>query len=262
MTKIQIEPKWSEVKPSGHYVYIHRRLSDQVPFYVGKGSGKRAWNLSGRSKLWHETATSFGIFVEIKSIWLTADEAYVDERKTILKLRGGGVFLTNLSDGGHGSRGHCRKEYEVKVYCSNGMEFESIKSAEQWLIGIGVSKASNSAITACCKGKRYMAYGFAWSYDMTPDHPAISHQEYAKKRSREERGVSVYNSDGNKYSSISEAVEAMRDDGYLKAGHASIIACIKGKYKAAYGRAWSYDGVPKIPDVILKRPKVQRSKSD
>lgn len=66
VTKIQITPKWSTVKPDGFYVYIHRRATDGSAFYVGKGRGKRAWRWGeSRNPHWRNIASKNGVYVEI-----------------------------------------------------------------------------------------------------------------------------------------------------------------------------------------------------
>ncbi len=51
-----------------------------------------------------------------------------------------------------------------KTVCSNGMIFVSASKAEQWLKQNGKTKASVSAISECCLGKRLTAYGYTWKY--------------------------------------------------------------------------------------------------
>lgn len=66
MTKIDISPKYSEVKPEGYYVYLHRRATDGSVFYVGKGKGRRGWDLKREyNKHWIRAAIKHGITVEI-----------------------------------------------------------------------------------------------------------------------------------------------------------------------------------------------------
>lgn len=47
------------------YVYLHRRKSDDVVFYVGKGVKHRINTKASRSKRWKEVADSFGFYSEI-----------------------------------------------------------------------------------------------------------------------------------------------------------------------------------------------------
>ena len=47
------------------YVYVHKKKTNGEVFYVGKGSGKRAWSAFGRNSLWKRTADKYGWLVEI-----------------------------------------------------------------------------------------------------------------------------------------------------------------------------------------------------
>lgn len=89
------------------YVYIHRRNTDGLPFYVGKGSGKRAWQVKGKSRnqYWHRVAAKHGFSVEIVFDNLTEEEAFDCEINTIIELNYFGYPLTNLSSGGEGNSG-------------------------------------------------------------------------------------------------------------------------------------------------------------
>lgn len=64
------------------YVYFHRRTSDNSIFYVGKGTGKRAWNKDNRSKRWYEEADS-GFTIEIVEDNLSNTEALALENELI-----------------------------------------------------------------------------------------------------------------------------------------------------------------------------------
>ncbi len=67
-----------------YYVYLHKTL-DGKPFYVGKGRGKRAWKVFGRSKLWKE-ASSNGYLVDIYAENLSEPEALELESSLIKTL--------------------------------------------------------------------------------------------------------------------------------------------------------------------------------
>lgn len=87
-----------------YYVYLHCKPDGSV-FYVGKGKGKRATNLSRRSA-WHKSVVAkYGISIEFLYTDLSDDEAKWLEISTIAHLRELGEPLTNLTDGGDGVEG-------------------------------------------------------------------------------------------------------------------------------------------------------------
>lgn len=87
------------------YVYVHKKKTNGEVFYVGKGSGKRAWSSSGRNELWERTANKYGWFVEIVENNLQDWYAFELERD-LISFYGrrdiGDGSLTNMSDGGDG----------------------------------------------------------------------------------------------------------------------------------------------------------------
>ncbi len=88
------------------YVYLHRKESDNKPFYIGKGKGRRAWVKSGRNERWIRTAAKHGLNVEILFDGLTEEEALTVEVDCILELRSFGYDLCNMTEGGEGTSGH------------------------------------------------------------------------------------------------------------------------------------------------------------
>lgn len=113
MTKIQITPKYSEVKPRGFYVYLHKRATDGSIFYVGKGTGDRAWHKSSYSRgdgWWRNISIKNGVIVEICQDDMTEGDAFLLEMWLIAKLRHVGVVLCNLTDGGEGASGAVRSK--------------------------------------------------------------------------------------------------------------------------------------------------------
>lgn len=87
------------------YVYVHRRISDNLPFYVGKGRGKRYNSTSGRNAWWKRTVQKHGFYSEIVFFNLTEEESFLLEIDTIKEFRYFGYPLTNMTDGGEGSCG-------------------------------------------------------------------------------------------------------------------------------------------------------------
>ena len=87
------------------YVYVHKKKSNGEVFYVGKGSGKRAWSSFGRNELWKRTANKYGWYVEIVENNLQDWYAFELERD-LISFYGrrdiGDGILTNMSDGGDG----------------------------------------------------------------------------------------------------------------------------------------------------------------
>lgn len=102
MTKIHIEPYWSEVKPSENYVYLHIRISDGLVFHVGKGTKERGWDAWSRSNWWKWVARKHGCRVEIYRDGMHELCALSLEKILIAKYRSLGHPITNMTDGGEG----------------------------------------------------------------------------------------------------------------------------------------------------------------
>lgn len=102
------------------YVYLHRKKTTGEVFYVGKGSGDRAWNRQGRNEFWKKTVRKHGYYVEIHSHGLQEWYAFELERDLICyygRRQLGLGTLVNLSDGGEGPSGQVFSE-DFKKQCS------------------------------------------------------------------------------------------------------------------------------------------------
>lgn len=94
------------------YVYEHWRLDKNVCFYVGKGKGKRAWDLKNMRNQHHRNITQklmdngFIVHVKIVADCLSEKESFELEKKVIAfygvenlsNLTGGGDGLQNVTD--------------------------------------------------------------------------------------------------------------------------------------------------------------------
>lgn len=91
---------------SNFYVYVHNRLKNGEPFYVGKGRGKRCGAHQKRNPHWRNIVAKDGGF-HISFIARNIDEqsAFIVEMETIDKYRSSGVNLANMTDGGEGISG-------------------------------------------------------------------------------------------------------------------------------------------------------------
>lgn len=100
-----------------HYVYIHRKESDNTPFYVGKGTRhrsestrklQRAYAIHPRNNHWKGTVKKYGLIVEIVMHCFSDEEARNQEVlliKAIGRLDLGEGPLVNKTDGGDGHGG-------------------------------------------------------------------------------------------------------------------------------------------------------------
>ena len=87
------------------YVYIHYKKGTNEPFYVGKGSNRRAFVIQGRSAWWTRIVDKHGLHIEIIDYFDTEVEAFNRERSMIASMAASGLELCNLTAGGEGLSG-------------------------------------------------------------------------------------------------------------------------------------------------------------
>lgn len=248
--------KYSEIKPSGAYVYRHRRATDNSVFYVGKGSRDRAWQITkacGRSNYWLNTARKHGVIVEIVKQGMTDCCALTLEKLLISHHKMVGDVIVNLTNGGDGLLGVSRSG---EVYRSDGSSFASCADAARVISLEGKYPLANSSkIYNSASGIGRSMYGYAWSFDCVPNPP--------KGRKRDRRdwyGKTVFCSNGMKFESILDAQDWVKENiGYSCIGP-NIAACAHNRRPHAGGLNWSFNGVPEEP--VVKRIRCPASKSD
>lgn len=86
------------------YVYVHRRASDGVIFYVGKGCGDRLAKYDNRNRHWRNVVAKHGFSAEIVADNLSEPCALSHERALISAIGRGN--LVNMTDGGEGVSGY------------------------------------------------------------------------------------------------------------------------------------------------------------
>jgi predicted GIY-YIG superfamily endonuclease len=93
-----------------YYTYTHSTPDGDV-FYVGKGSGHRAFSTGDRSIAWRKMVRLHdGFAIKIVSRFQTEAEAFEHERVLIKWHREQGASLVNSTNGGRGVEGYCQSE--------------------------------------------------------------------------------------------------------------------------------------------------------
>lgn len=107
------------------YVYGHYKADTGELFYIGKGSGNRAWDNRSRNKHWHSVVAKHGLTVKVLEDDLSENDAYNKEREIIAEI---GVHnLVNKTEGGDGLTTESLKRLyqehpETKIKISNSLK--------------------------------------------------------------------------------------------------------------------------------------------
>ena len=168
------------------YVYIHLKETNGDIFYVGKGSGKRAFSKNGRNKLWQNIYNKNGFVVKIIKENISEEEALEIEKYHINKygrINNNSGILSNMTDGGEGVSG-------LEPW-NKGM-----KMNENWNKGRILSDETKNKIGKANKGRKMKKP--AWNKDKklpketidkmknrVPWNKGIKHSEESKKKMSE-----------------------------------------------------------------------------
>jgi hypothetical protein len=134
------------------YVYLHYRLDNNEPFYVGKGSGYRSHSRVGRNQYWHNVVNKYGYRVEIFQTFEDEQEAFDYERDGIAALKEAGYYLTNLTTGGEGTSGHVTTD-ETKAKISAAHKGKLVTAETKVKLSISLKGKSRSPLTSNHKAK-------------------------------------------------------------------------------------------------------------
>jgi len=127
------------------YVYLHKKDNGSI-FYVGKGTGYRAWQKSNRNDYWNRVKDKYGLNVSIFKDNISDEYALKLEVELISAI--GKNNLTNLTNGGEGTNGFNHKEEtKIKIGKSN-------RGGTSWSKGVEFSKKHRDKISKANKGKK------------------------------------------------------------------------------------------------------------
>lgn len=130
------------------YTYIWKDANG-VPFYVGKGRGKRAWHVYKRSFEFKAAYSQGGCTVEIVDEFIMESQAHAHEMQLIEQYgrREFGGLLVNKTDGGEGLTGMVHTaEAKAKISAAN----LGVKNAR---FGKALSAETKASIAAANIGK-------------------------------------------------------------------------------------------------------------
>lgn len=112
------------IYPKQFYVYMYLR-EDGTPYYIGKGTGRRAWKNTGRT--WSPPADKSRIVIHTED--LTEDQALSLEIELIAeygrKDNGTGI-LRNRTDGGEGLTGISEKTRQKMSEAKKGRTYSKV----------------------------------------------------------------------------------------------------------------------------------------
>lgn len=145
--------------PRDKVVYLHRRSTDNTPYYIGIGEQTRPYRVDGRNHDWTKVFNEHGRIVEILFSnlieWTSKTIEVVlifDYRRVYGKYRDGGIIV-NLSDGGEGCSGfEMTDEQKAKISASKTGENHPNYGKE-------LSEGTRAKISASLTGDLHPNYG-------------------------------------------------------------------------------------------------------
>lgn len=130
------------------YVYEHWRPDRGECFYVGKGHGRRAYDMRRGRNRWHKflqaKLSALGTAIEVRIIadGLSEEDAFAKEIERIAFWRNDGADLCNLTAGGEGPSGYKFSEERKRAVAekSRGRTHSAESRAKMSLAAMGNKK--------------------------------------------------------------------------------------------------------------------------
>lgn len=206
------------------YVYRHIRASDGKVFYIGKGTGRRAYAKFYRSTHWHRTVNKHGIIIEIVKDHMPEQCAFTLEKLMIYIYRKLGHPIVNHTDGGEGSYGfkHSRESLE-KMSGENNWTYGK-RGKDSPVYGMKHSDETKLKLRLMKLGRK-----------LSEDHKKkIALGGIGKGK------VPVITECGLKFDGVIDACEFIKSLGLSESPRGCIMSCLRGRCRTAYGYKWRY----------------------
>lgn len=220
-------------------MYCHRRKTDGICFYIGKGKGNRYKTTLSRNRYWHEVVEKHGFEPVILINNVTEQKAFELEAE-ICRQIGYNNLINIRKELGWGGHSH-QPETILKIskpilqYTLDGVFIKRWDGASEAAKHIQKHPAG---ITECCRGIRKHIYGFIWRHE---DNPIEESPKYIPKKEKKSKlppyyhPIDQYDLNGNfikKWDNTKTASTC------LGISSSAITHCLSGKYKKSGGYMW------------------------
>jgi len=238
---------------NGFYCYVHRKNSDGLVFYVGKGHGQRAYTTQSRSKHWHSVVAKHGYTVEIVIDRMPEDLAFELEIELIAFY--GLENLCNILPGGQGSSEVSAKTRALISRINKGKVLSDATKAKLRAANLGKKQSPETRrkVGDKLRGRKHTPAAL----EKMKQAQSNRSEETRKKSGDARRGINrpqhvidaivkrhskpvICKETGQAFSCCVKAAEWLHKQGYPKAQGRPISDCSKGKYSTAYGHTWKY----------------------
>lgn len=255
------------VLPQDFYVYLHCKATTGEVFYVGKGTGRRAWQATNRNRQWSNIVRRHGLTIEIVISGLQEWAAHEIERD-LIALHGrrdlGHGPLVNFTDGGDGVSGWVPKpETLEKMAAANREKYRSDPEWREKKAEIMRAMAADpewqaknaAAARARAANQEWRAKNAAARLALAADpvwraknaercrslaaNPEWLAKVSAANRKSGARPIKCVET-GQKFDAIVDAVDWLRSNGVPRPADSVISATARGRQKTAYGYTWRY----------------------
>lgn len=219
-----------------YYVYLHLRKSDGSVFYVGKGKGRRAWNLKHRTNSrWQRVSRKHGCEVVLVAQDLPEVCALSMERALIGVYRNS---LVNMTDGGEGASGYVHTP-EGRAKMSAAWEGRVV--TEEWRANMSKARKGKPHSPEHVRKQAEAQRGKVYSEETKAK---IGAAQRGKKLSPDHIAAiskPLKCDNGMNFPSSSAAARWVRENtSFHKASGVNIRYCLKGITTSAYGFVWCY----------------------
>lgn len=242
------------------YTYAHYTPDGRL-FYIGKGSGNRAYTFYQRGSHWNNTVAKYGEpLVKIITEWATESLAMRHEAYLIAYFRSAGYRLCNKTDGGEGTSGYKhtpeQRENNRRARLGKSPSNKGVPCSEEVKAKISAAKMGKSNGPMSEEAKRKIGYANRGKKHSEETRRKCGAANIGRPSSDKQKAIATVLMKGNTYSvgntnnrkwrwvgkhmETGEMIEFIGSEALNAAGfqHANVIKCINGARKSHKGYIW------------------------